>query len=69
MDGAQGVERRFAGIGYNLGNGGFSNAGRSPENKRGYVAALNHPSYYCPGPHEVLLAYVIVDSLWAQALG
>lgn len=47
----------------------FPTPGEFTENKRGYVAALNHPSYYCPGPHEVLLAYVVVDSLWAQALG
>ena len=56
-------------FGDDLGEGGFADAGRSPEDHGGGVVALDLHAQRLAGAEEVLLADVFVEGAGPHALG
>ena len=68
-DGTKGVEGTVEGVADDHGKGGFADAGRSPENHGGDVAAVNKRTQNSTGTDKMLLADVVVEALWAENFG
>ena len=68
-DGTKGVEGTVEGVADDHGKGGFADAGRSPENHGGDVAAVNKRTQNSTGTDKMLLADVVVEALRAENFG
>ncbi len=68
-DGGELDEGGVRGLGDDLGEGGFADAGRSPEDHGGGVVRFDLHAQRLAGPDEVLLADVFVERAGPHALG
>ena len=67
--GRERVEGHLSVLGNDARQRGLAHSRRPPQDKRRDIAALYHAAYHGSWPHQVLLAYVVVECLRPQALG
>ena len=69
LDAAEALETGFGGLGDDLGQGGFADAGRAEEDDRGDAVGLDGAAEELAGAEDVLLAGVFLEGAGAHAGG
>ena len=66
-NGREGKHLTAEGESYEPCEGGFTHPGRTPEDERGDVAALDETAYNAPLTDQMCLADVFVEALWPES--